>query len=51
MNIPFSFGKIVREDDFTDRAQETAVKVEKFSAADSPTIILIWILFLFLLLS
>lgn len=24
MNIPFSFGKIVREDDFTDRAQETA---------------------------
>ena len=24
MNIPFSFGKIVREDDFTDRTQETA---------------------------
>ena len=23
MNIPFSFGTIVREDDFTDRAQET----------------------------
>lgn len=23
MNIPFSFGKIVCEDDFTDRMQET----------------------------
>lgn len=39
MNIPFSFGKIVREDDFTDRRQETAKLLANIHALTNTAII------------
>ncbi len=39
MNIPFSFGKIVREDDFTDRRQETAKLLANIQAMTNTAII------------
>lgn len=39
MNIPFSFGKIVREDDFTDRRQETAKLLANIQALTNTAII------------
>lgn len=39
MNIPFSFGRIVREDDFTDRKQETAKLLANIQSLTNTAII------------
>lgn len=39
MNIPFSFGKIVREDDFTDRTLETAKLLDNVRSLTNTAII------------